>query len=550
MQPLQGPIVNRKSSPVDVDKIARSPLLSCTFLLVLSLCTVFFRLGSLPLIGADEPRYARIAQEMLQDHRWVTPTLEFKPWLEKPPLYYWITVPIYAVLGTTETTARLGPAVMGLLCALSVFWLGSRLWSRLAGLVASAVLLTALGFIGFARGASTDMPMTTCLTVSLVLLAAAAVEKDTPVWRTLTAYFFLGLSVLAKGPVAVALLAGILLCFWLFDERGGSFHRWHVFPGSALAAGVCVPWFWLAFRQNGFAFIATFFINHNFARYVTDIHHHTEPFYYYLPVTLGMFFPWSAWFLLLVPFSARIQLRNWRNWNPATLFMLCWISFPLIFFSLSESKLSGYVLPVLPPMALLLGAAWSKAMAEESAPRLRSWAAGLYLISSAGVALAAPLILEASYGGAWRVGMLLSGAVLVPAVLGFYFAIRSRWRAAFASTLVQGLVLVVALAQFAFPIIGNYQSTREIARQALALDQDRIPIVTFLFFHHALDYYTGYKIAADFTDFDSLLRFAARHPRLLVIVEAEHVPDFERLPEVRFKVLGLQGRLCLLELSR
>ncbi len=528
-------------------KLLESPIL---ILLLLSLCTVFFRLGSLPLIGADEPRYARIAQEMLQDHRWVTPTLEFKPWLEKPPLYYWITVPIYVLFGTTETAARLGPAVLGLLCALSVFWLGSRLWSRLAGLIASAILLTALGFVGFARGASTDMPMTACLTVSLVLLAAAAVEKDAPAWRTLTAYFFLGLSVLAKGPVAVALLAGILLFFWLLDETGGSLHRWHVVWGSALAAAVSLPWFWLAFRENGFAFIATFFINHNFARYVTDIHHHTAPFYYYLPVTLGMFFPWSAWLLLLVPRSVGLQLRGWRNWDPATLFMLCWIAFPLIFFSLSESKLSGYVLPVLPPLALLLGVAWSKLISGENSPRLRSWAAGLYLVFSAAVAIAAPLLLEEDYGGAWRVGLLLSGAVLVPAVLGFFSALRSRWRAAFTATLVQGLVLVLALAQFAFPIIGRYQSAREIARQAVALDQDRMPIVTFLFFHHALDYYTGYKIAADFTDFDSLLSFTAAHPRLLVIVEAEHVPDFERLPGVKFKVLGLQGRLCLLELSR
>jgi predicted membrane-bound mannosyltransferase len=97
-----------------VHTIARSAFLSCAFLVLISLVTVFFRLGSLPLSGSDEPRYARIAQEMQQDHRWVTPTLEFKPWLEKPPLYYWITIPIYALLGTTEATARLGPAILAL----------------------------------------------------------------------------------------------------------------------------------------------------------------------------------------------------------------------------------------------------------------------------------------------------------------------------------------------------------------------------------------------------------------------------------------------------
>ncbi len=549
---LQSSIVTPLCYSAPVDRNVRADILSCVFLVLLSLGTVFFHLGSLPLIGADEPRYARIAQEMLQDHRWITPTLEFKPWLEKPPLYYWITLPFYALFGTTETTARLGPAILAVVCALSVYWLGTKLWSRHAGFMAAAILLTALGYAGFARGASTDMPMTACLTIALVLLAAAAVEKHFGAFRVLPAYLFLGLAVLAKGPVALILVAGILLLFWLFDERGGSFRRWHVMSGTLLAAAVSLPWYWLAYRQNGFAFIATFFINHNLARYVSDIHHHTEPFYYYIPIILGLFFPWSAWLLLLVPASIRAAVRSWRSWDPANLFMLCWIIFPLAFFSLSESKLSGYVLPTLPPLALLLGAVWSKAVAGEMTLRLPSSASGLHLLFSAGLAVAAPLIFEKNYGGAWKTGLILSGAALAPAVFGFCFGIKARWRSAFAATLIQGLLLILAVAQSAFPVLGNYQSTREIAREALEQDRSGIPIVTFLFFHHTLDYYTGYRIAGDFTDLDSLLRFATKHHRTLVIVEAGHVADFMHVrgAEFRITVLGSQGNLRLLALER
>jgi len=532
-----------------VNTIARSAFLSCAFLVLISLATIFFRLGSLPLSGADEPRYARIAQEMQQDHRWVTPTLEFKPWLEKPPLYYWITVPIYSLLGTTETAARLGPALLGLASALAILWLGTQLWSRLAGLLGASILLTSLGFVAFARGASTDMPMAACLTIALAILAAAAAKKDFPGWNVLPAYAFLGFSVLAKGPVAVILAAGILILFWLFDERGGSLRRWHVVSGLVLTTAVSVPWFWLAFRENGFGFIATFFINHNIARYVSDIHHHTEPIYYFIPVILGMFFPWTAWLLLLVPRSIVDEVRKWRLWSPGALFLLCWLVFPLVFFSLSSSKLAGYVLPTLPPLALLLGVGLSKALTVENRPRAPILAAWVYLLFSAGIAIAVPLVFQESFGGALKTGLILSSAVLLPAFFGFHFGRKGRWTAVFAATLFQGLIVVTAVALFAFPVIGRYNSTREIAQQALAHDKDGAPIVTFFFFHHTLHYYTGYKVAEDFTDLGSLLLFAKAHRRVLVIMQADHVPYGVPMQNLAIKVLGAQGDLCLLELS-
>ena len=137
-----------------IEKIARSPARSFLLLLIISLATIFFRLGELPFIGSDEPRYARIAEEMLLNHHWVTPLLEGRPWLEKPPLYYWLTIPIYAVAGVSETTARLGPSACALFSAFAVWWLGRKLWNPLAGLYSGMILLTTLGFACFGRSAS------------------------------------------------------------------------------------------------------------------------------------------------------------------------------------------------------------------------------------------------------------------------------------------------------------------------------------------------------------------------------------------------------------
>ena len=516
---------------------------SLIVLFVISLATLFFRLGSLPLTGADEPRYARIAQEMHDQGKWVTPTLEGNPWLEKPPLYYWLTIPFYSVLKSHETAARIAPVACAVIAALSVFWLASVLTTRLAGFLSAAVLLTSLGFAGYGRGASTDMPFTCCFTIAMAILAAAIEKNIGP--RVLLAYIFLGLAILAKGPVALILAAGIGLCIWLLDDRAGVLRRWRVIPGIIITGAVSIPWFWLAFRQNSFAFIASFFINHNIARFFTDIHHHSQPFYFYIPVLLALIFPWSGWLLILLSKSPLQSLRRWREWNPAVVFLACWFLVPMIFFSLSGSKLAGYILPSLPPLALILGirvSRWIDGSAKTSGMRA---AMVLQLILSVGMAIAAPIFFNKNYGGHWGIGLILSAAVLIPAVFAFAFGFKSQVRRAFIATALQGVVLLVAVAQFAFPVLGAYHSTREIAHQALSLRTTGEPIVTYQFFHHTLHYYTNYQIVEDLDSPESLAEFLQSHPTALVVTKTIPV-----LRSVTVTPLCTQANLYLLRVAK
>lgn len=191
----------------------------------------------------------------------------------------------------------------------------------------------------------------------------------------------------------------------------------------------------------------------------------------------------------------------------------------------------------------------SKALTPENRPRAAILAAWVYLLFSAGIAVASPLIFQKNCGGAWHVGLLISAVVLAAALFGFHFGRKGRWNAAFTATLIQGLSVVLVVTQFAFPVLGKYYSTREIAQQSLACAKNGEPIVTFLFFHHALYYYTGYRIAEDLTDIESLLRFAAAHRRFLVVMGADHVPEIVRIQRFGVKVLGAQGNLRLLELT-
>jgi 4-amino-4-deoxy-L-arabinose transferase-like glycosyltransferase len=518
---------------------------SLLLLIFISLGTLFFRLGSLPLSGADEPRYARIAQEMQEQGNWVTPTLEGKPWLEKPPLYYWLTIPMYAAFGISETAARIGPAVCALLSALILFWLGTRLRIRLAGFLGAAILLTSLGFAGFGRSASTDMPFTCCFTIAMALFAAA-IEKDIGL-KVLGAYLFLGLAILGKGPVAIILAIGIGLFFWLLNERQGILRRWHIGPGCILSAAVSVPWFWLAFKQNGYAFIATFFINHNLARFVTDIHHHSQPFYYYLPVLILLIFPWSGWLLRILWKSPITALRRWREWDPVMVFLTCWFLIPISFFSISDSKLAGYILPSLPPLALILGIRISRWIEEIAQPGKMRIAMFLHLIFSAAMAIGSIVYFHAEYGGSWKIGLLVGIAILVPAIFAFGF--RARCKHAFIATAFQGLIILLAVTQFAFPVLGDYHSTRDIASQALKLQKPGESIATYRFFHHSLHYYTGYRIADDLGDFGAMHQFVQTHPRTLIVTKADGLRDLAGCKGFSIELLGKQGNFRLIRLS-
>lgn len=529
--------------------IARSIAGSCLFLALISAGTVFSRLGALPFIGADEPRYARIAEEMHTERRWVTPVLEGHPWLEKPPLYYWLTIPLIGLFGAGEAPARLGPALLAFFCALAIFWLGSKLRTCLVGLLAGTILLSSLGFCAFSRSASTDMPMTCCVTIALALLTAAVADPHFARWKVWCGYVFLGLALLAKGPVAAVLVAGIVAAFWFVDERGGSLGRLSVVPGLLIAACVSIPWFWLAFRENGFSFVLVYFVNHNLARYVSDIHHHSESFYYFGPVLLGFLFPWSGWMLLLVPEHLREVLRKWREWRRETLFLMCWSLFPLLFFSLSRSKLPGYILPILPPLALVMADRLAGLVNAPKQSGLIHAAPWFYLVFSIGGAVASPIIFDRFYGGSWRVGLTLSAAMLVPALFAWDAARRGKWGRALHGTLAQGVLLVLAAVVFVYPVLGQYHSTKGVAQELLSARQDDEPLVTYRFFHHTLYYYTGYRIADDLVDKEALLRFAMAHSRFLVVAETFRAAELEELPGFSARMLGRQGKLCVLRIA-
>jgi 4-amino-4-deoxy-L-arabinose transferase-like glycosyltransferase len=321
-------------------------------LLVLAVaCYVFFfdGLWSIGLLGPDEPRYASVAREMYQEGDYVTPRLHGSPWFEKPALLYWAAAASFAIFGVGEFAARFPSALVATVCVFAVYFVSRRLWGQIAALSAGLILASSTGFLAFARAASTDMLLTACLTLALLsfLMAYNSTDSTRPWWFA-AFYTFIGLGVLAKGPVAILLPAVSLTGFLLFRGRRDEWKDWYPWFGLIILV-VAAPWYIAVIQANGFRFIEDFFIGHNFRRFTSSVHGHIRPFYFYIPDLLMLTFPWT---FMLIPGLRRAFDRNDR--------LLLWFAIvPIVFFSLSASKLPGYILPSVPPIVMLCARAIS-----------------------------------------------------------------------------------------------------------------------------------------------------------------------------------------------
>jgi 4-amino-4-deoxy-L-arabinose transferase-like glycosyltransferase len=346
---------------------------------VLSAAAVFIclfgHLGAFGLLGPDEPRYAWIARAMARTGDWVTPRLYGQPWFEKPILYYWAAAPGFLLHLPDEWAARLPSAFAALLAAMAIGWLG---WSyygegldfpRAPALLAPLLFSTSVAAIGFARAATPDMLFTAMVTLAMaaaahVLRSARAFHSGSDAGRisprgdTLSLPLFgafLGLAVLAKGPSAILLAGGAIGLWALATKRWQEAIRLAHPLAIAAFAIVSLPWYVLCSVRNP-DFLRVFIGEHNVARYLTPVFQHQQPFWFFGPIILLALLPWTA---LLWPVAREgLRLASDRSPNGSLgLFFASWAIFPVLFFSFSQSKLPGYILPSVPPLALLLSAA-------------------------------------------------------------------------------------------------------------------------------------------------------------------------------------------------
>ncbi|HLH09068.1 MAG TPA: glycosyltransferase family 39 protein [Terriglobales bacterium] len=436
----------------------------------------FYGLGSFGLVGADEPRYAQIAREMLARHDWVTPVLNGSAWLEKPIFYYWGAMLSYMAFGVSDWAARMPSAVMasGLVLAVYLFLRRFRPGSQVDG---ALIVATSVSIIGFARAASTDMPLASMFGISL-LAWYVWLETDQKRWLA-TAYIFLALATLAKGPVApfLALLIVVVFCALLRDFKVLGRMLWA--PGLALYFAVMLPWYVLVQVRNP-QFLRVFLLEHNLARFGTNMFQHQQPWWYFIPVLLISVLPWTIVVLIALFRSVR-RVVQVRLGGAATfeLFLLLWGVLPIVFFSISESKLPGYILPAIPAFGILLAD---------------------YLLQKREQSRRAPVvlvILHSLLSGTMLSGALLvwfwisrvkpiSGAIVAAGIVGAAIALvmivvmMLRGVAALRlMTLVPVVLGMAFLIKMGAPVMDLHLSTRLLAAEIHSMEPARAPVAVY-----------------------------------------------------------------------
>jgi 4-amino-4-deoxy-L-arabinose transferase-like glycosyltransferase len=317
-----------------------------------------YGLGKLPLLGPDEPRYAQVAREMFLSGDLITPTLGGHTWFEKPALLYWMIVAAFKIFGVSEWSARLGPALCGLLTILALWCVGREVEKEYSHFGFWSVIVTAssLGLIVFSRAASFDVVITMTTTWSLAFFLLHELP-GTRRKRLLLAgfYAFVGLSLLAKGLVGIVIPFGVIGVYYLLRRSWPARSIWlSLWWGVPLALAVSAIWYGPVIAKHGWTFIDEFFIQHHFARYVSNKYHHPQPIYFYPVIILMLALPWSVHFISALVKVHRWEWRGGDSLSVVRVFSLAWLLLPIVFFSFSGSKLPGYVLPALPAAALLV----------------------------------------------------------------------------------------------------------------------------------------------------------------------------------------------------
>lgn len=517
----------------------------------------FYGLGHMPFVGPDEPRYAQVAREMFLRRDLVTPTLGGETWFEKPPLLYWGMIAGYRLFGVNEWSARLAPALSGLLTVLAVFWTGRRVCQSseraVSGLApwSGAITASTLGIIVFSRGVGFDIVVTMTIGWALCFFLVSEFESDEKHRRRLMFgfYFFIGLSLLAKGLIGLVIPFSVAGLYQLMRRQfPASYFLRTLWWGLPLAFAVASIWYLPVILKHGWPFIDEFFVQHHFARYLSNKYRHPQPFYFYLAILIPMSLPWTVFLIEGVVKSRSWSLRSNDPMDRMRVLALAWLIMPLAFFSFSGSKLPGYILPILPAGALIAG------------DRLRMFVSGERHGRSAMRMTAALFLVFALVGSGFviRSGGLSSTCLVmmvVPIIITAAICIFWTQRKTLTALLVIGTTLVALIVALNCGVssFATRESMRDLLKQADSRGYGSAPVYSLHQIDRSVEFYAAgrvvYGVEGEPVRFESALDILDAAKRnaapILAIVPVEYKHQLTGLSDARVEVIGDNGKLAL-----
>ncbi|MWW88054.1 ArnT family glycosyltransferase, partial [Francisella tularensis] len=329
-------------------------------LLIIYIVYFFVFLGWRHLSIPDEGRYPEIAREMLSSGNWVTPTINGVPFLDKPPLYYWLEATSMHFFGITPLAIRLPQALFGILGCISIYVFGRYLYSRFAGVLASFILAANVLYFFEAHYANMDLIVATLLLIAFFLCLTSLKQTKTKNKRLLmyAAYFVSALAFLTKGLIAIVFPCMTIFVWMLITNNWYRLKELYVPTGAVLFVVIVTPWLVLAQQQNP-DFLYFFFYFQQFYRFVGHGFNNAIGPWFYFVIILAVFLPFSILLLNRLFKGAKIIWQN-RKQDSTTLLIALWCLLILIFFSIPSSKIVSYILPIFAPLSLLMALSLEK----------------------------------------------------------------------------------------------------------------------------------------------------------------------------------------------
>jgi 4-amino-4-deoxy-L-arabinose transferase-like glycosyltransferase len=455
-------------------------------------------LGRPALWEPDEGRYAEIAREMVVSGDYVTPRDDFELYFEKPPLVYWANAASIKIFGVNEFAVRLPAALFSIGQIVVTAALADLMFGAMVGFFAALVLTLSPLFFGFARFATLDPALAFFLTAALGAFYLAGCDDSfaQPSARRwmLTSAAMLAMGTLAKGPIAL-LLGGAIAVTWLAVERRlGRVAQMPLVWCGAIYAAIVLPWFILMEARNP-GFTRFFFIHEHLERYVSSSEHEWAP-WFFIPIVIGGAWPWIlflplGWSEIRTDSSFADGFPVPSGQRSAARFLAIWFIVVFVFFSIPRSKLGSYILPALPPLAIVAGYGLARLRALEDARRRRL----LAIVAIPNLALAAAILIFFAVAPVRIVfDGLLIGVVVAAGAIAMYALGRSASRVPYAvGALVLAMLASVPLAARLREDASSISTYRNLANAVRPYLADDCALASYRHYIQSLPFYTNHR---------------------------------------------------------
>jgi len=486
---------------------------SIVILILFSAILFSIGLGNMPLTDPDEVFYAETAREMLNRGELLTPYIFGKPQFEKPALYYWLVLFSFKAFGVNEFSARIASSLLGILGVIGIYLLGTTLINKRVGFLSGIVLATSIKYIILSKACVTDIALTVFILYGFLfffqrryLLSAAA----------------LGLAVLTKGPIGIFLPVIIIGIYLILAKEFKILKKIPFLRGTVVFLAVAAPWYLLMYKTHGSAFIDGFFGFHNIIRFLHPEHKIGDVFYYYFPVLLGGFFPWS----MILPLGAwQILREKEERIKKASLFSSIWILVIFIFFSMSRTKLATYIFPLYPALALLVARFLYVLLDKGVTQKMKktmSFMLCLFFAALFGGLIVLYVISKAKYPTITNTSVI-AGMVFIPLMLVFVAAfLKEKYKASLSVFMAFFISFVFVAYVFILPEIGRYESSKEISQELLRLAKPGEAFGAETDYTRGVAFYTDREDIPDVHRHHIITEFLKRKDRVWAVIKIKN----------------------------